>query len=208
MNVQLDVPVPLFIPSATCVAGSRLTMFSQYCEAAVGRTIGDYRALERFSVGKSAAFWRLFLQWSAISWEGDADPACVGNSCEHAVFFPNLQLNHAECLLGGPDGPAVTACHNRDRYDRVSRQDLRAKAANLANFLYHLKVNPGDRVVAVARNNLEVIVAALAASAVGATFSSCSPEMGSFAMLARFAPLNNCRRAKLRDIASPRMGFL
>jgi acetoacetyl-CoA synthetase len=47
----------------------------------------------------------------------------------------------------------------------------------------------GDRVVVVARNGIEAIIAALATAALGATFSSCAPDMGAFAILTRFAPL-------------------
>src|SRR5207247_11253016 len=35
----------------------------------------------------------------------------------------------------------------------------------------------------------EAIVAALATAAVGATFSSCAPDMGVFSILSRFAPI-------------------
>jgi len=41
-------------------------------------------------------------------------------------------------------------------------------------------VAEGDRVVAIARNGSEAVVAALATAAVGATFSSCGPDMGVF----------------------------
>ena len=59
----------------------------------------------------------------------------------------------------------------------------------LATSLSRLGVRKGDRVVAIARNSVEVVVAALATAAIGAVFSSCSQDMGAFAILTRFAPL-------------------
>jgi acetoacetyl-CoA synthetase len=66
---------------------------------------------------------------------------------------------------------------------------LRGRVLRLAHALERLGVRNGDRVVCVARNNPEVIIAALAAAALGAVFSSCGPDMGAFAILSRFAPL-------------------
>ena len=52
-----------------------------------------------------------------------------------------------------------------------------------------LGVRRGERVVAIARNNAEVIIAALASATIGAVFSSCAQDMSAFAMLSRFAQL-------------------
>ncbi|MBV8576865.1 MAG: acetoacetate--CoA ligase, partial [Acetobacteraceae bacterium] len=167
-----------------------MTAFTQYCAAKTGLSFADYQSFDRFSIEEFQTFWRLFLSWSRIPYGGEPDPVCVGDSCEHACFFPNLHINYTECLLSGdPDGPALTACHRGRPDDRLSRGELRARAVRLACSLRELGVRPGDRVVAIARNNAEVIVAALAASAIGASFSSCAPDMGAFAILTRFSPL-------------------
>src|SRR5204862_2344286 len=50
-------------------------------------------------------------------------------------------------------------------------------------------VAEGDRVVAIARNGNEAVVAALATAAVSLTFSTCSPVIGLFSILSRFAPI-------------------
>ena len=179
-----------FQPNQAAVAGSQLTAFLHWCEAETERCFPDHSAFDRFSVEEFRAFWQLFLRWSGMPREGEIDPVCVGTSCESARFFPELRLNYAECLLGGDPGrPAITACHADGRRERLTRGDLRAKVARLAAALGRLGVGPGDRVVAVARNNVEAVVAALASAAIGATFSSCAPDMGAPAILARFAPL-------------------
>ncbi|MDB5396619.1 MAG: acetoacetyl-CoA synthetase [Rhodospirillales bacterium] len=180
---------PLFRPGAE-VERSLLAQFWKWCEAETSRRYPDYDAFDRFSVEKFRDFWRLFLRWSELPWEADAEPVCVGDFCETATFFPDVRLNYAECLLDGtPDLPAVTTCHADGGRHRLTRGELKAKVAALAAALDRLGVRPGDRTVAIGRNNAEVAIAALATAALGATFSSCAPDMGVPAILARFAPL-------------------
>ena len=50
-------------------------------------------------------------------------------------------------------------------------------------------MRPGDRVVAMMRNDGHAIVTALAVTALGATLSTAAPETGVQAILDRFAPL-------------------
>ncbi len=190
MDLEFWQDAPEFSPSASAVAGSQLTDFIRHCEAVKGGAFADYAAFDRFSVQEFHTFWRLFLGWAGIPHEGDIGPVCVGQSIEHARFFPELRLNYAECLLSGDsDRPAVTACHSGGRSERLSGGELRARVVRLAVSLRRIGVRSGDRVVAIARNNVEVVTAALAAAAIGATFSSCSPDLGAFAILARFSPL-------------------
>jgi acetoacetyl-CoA synthetase len=183
---------PIFVPEAATVASTRLTDFTRFCADASGQTLRDFAALERFSVEEFRLFWRLFLEWSALKREGDPEPVCLGDRCESATFFPNLRLGYAENLLEPPgardDMPAVTALSSKER-SVVTRGELRRQVRTAAASLRRLGLAPGDRVVAIARNGLEAVVAALTTTAVGAVFSSCSPEMGAFAVLSRFAPL-------------------
>ena len=184
---------PIFLPDPDTIAHSQMTAFKRYCEAATSRIFADYRSFESFSVEDFGLFWRLFLSWSGLVCEGQLDPVCLGDSCETASFFPNLRLNYAEVLLadreGSEDRPALTARHGDGRTERFTRGQLRESALRLAASLSLLGVRQGDRVVVVARNGSEAIIAALATATLGATFSSCAPDMGAFAILARFAPL-------------------
>lgn len=190
MPIEAPMDEPAFLPDAAAIALSQLTAFMRWCEAKVGQHFPDHEAFDRFSVEEFRVFWHLFLCWSGLPREGEVDPVCVGASCEGARFFPNLHLNYAECVLSGdPHLPAVTTCHAGRQPDRLTRGELRIMVARLTGALGRLGVKPGDRVVAIARNNAEVVIAALAAAAAGATFSSCGPDMGGAAILARFEPL-------------------
>lgn len=184
---------PIFQPQPDTIADSQMTAFMRYCEQATSRSFTDYWSFQSFAVEDFRLFWRLFFAWSELVFEGQLDPVCLGDSSESASFFPNLRLNYAEVLLadrgGADDRPALSACHVDRRTERLSRGELRERALSLARSLWRLGVRPGDRVAVVTRNSSEAIIAALATAALGAAFSSCSPDMGAFAIQTRFAPL-------------------
>ena len=183
---------PIFTPDPIAISRSQLTAFTGYCEQETGIPFLGEAAFHEFSVTNYQAFWRLFLRWSHIPFDGEIHPVCTGDSCETAQFFPNLRINYADILLRDDDDPdriAITACHFGGKRDWLTRRALRARVARLAAFLRKSGVRPGTRVVAIARNNAEAAIAALATASLGAAFSSCGPEMGPFAILSRFAPL-------------------
>lgn len=199
----------VFRPDDQAVAHSQLSAFRQWCEARTGQDLPDHAAMDRFSVEEFRSFWRLFVEWCDLPREGEVEPVCVGDVCETARFFPNLYLNYAECLLAGsPDQPVLTACHAGGSRDRFTRGALRVAVARLATSLQQLGVRRGDNVAAIARNNAEAVLAALATAALGATFASCAPDMGVPAILARFVPLEptvllGCLRAEPWDLGVP-----
>ena len=169
---------------------SQLSAFVTYCAQQTQRRFPNYPAFEAFAIERFRTFWALFLDWSQIVCEGDSETVCLGDDCETAVFFPELRLNYVENLLRGQDTDAVLiGCHADGTRDVLTRGALRERVIRLAQFLRTLGVEPGDRVAGIARSNVEIIVGALAATAIGAIFSSCSHDMGAFTALSRFQQL-------------------
>ena len=182
---------PVFCPQDAGVAASQLTAFMRFCSRATGLDLTDPAELHELSVRELRDFWRLFLDWSGLLWEGSPEPVCTGDSCEHAAFFPDLRLSYAENLLSGVgDSTVLVARHGPERGERITRGELRDRVRGVAGGLTRLGLRAGDRTAAVAGNNAEAIVAALAATAVGATFSSAAPDMGAPALLSRFEQLD------------------
>jgi acetoacetyl-CoA synthetase len=185
-------PRHIFWPSDSFVSQSQMTDFIGFCEREIGRAFSGYVAFEDFCAREYSQFWRLFMRWSSIAYEGELDPVCTDSSCEAAEFFPGVSLNYAEVLLGAneqDDLLAVTACHLDGRRECLTRSELRSKVLRLSAFLIDAGVKPGDRVAVIARNNSDAIVIALATAKIGAVFASCSPNMGAFAILSRFTAL-------------------
>jgi acetoacetyl-CoA synthetase len=189
-----NVPPIVFAPGPDSIRASAMTAFRRFCERETGRQFHDDRDLYAFSASEYPRFWRLFLAWASPLAEGSADPACTDTRCELAQFFPNLRLGYAENLLRseGPDGdsrPAITAIDEEGRVVRLAIGELRARVRRLAAALDSLGIGPGDRVVAMARNTAESIMACLAATSLGAIWASTAPDFGTEATLSRFRQL-------------------
>jgi len=174
---------------------SQLSEFVRCCEERAGERFASPQAFHEFSVQHFREFWELFLDWADPRRSGEPTPICEGESCETATFFPNLKLSYAENLLEPrpreeDECVALVARHGDGRREELTRRELRERVRHLAAHLRGLGVSSGDRVVAIAANNPEAIVAALAAATLGATFSSAAPEMGAPAILSRFEQLS------------------
>ena len=187
-------PVAVHVPSPATLASSQLTAFIAFCEERTGRSFPDWPAFHRWSVEHFRGFWGLLLDASGLEFEGDASTVCLGDTCETASFFPMVNLNYAENLLaGGPGDDALEALVFHDEAGavlRMTRGELRDKVLRVATGLRALGVREGDRVVAIARNHPDPVVACLAATALGAAWSSVAPDQGTESMLARFRQLD------------------
>ncbi|SAK67886.1 acetoacetyl-CoA synthetase [Caballeronia fortuita] len=186
---------PLYTPSPETIAASRMTAFTQAFEKVTHEHFADYPALHAYSVREYRQFWKCFLESArGLEWSGSDEPVCIGNRCETARFFPHVELNYAENLLGKriapDDAPAITSCFADGRRVTYTRGELRERVVRLAQALSALGLKEGDRVVAIMRNDCDAITAALAVTALGATLSTAAPENGVQAILDRFAPLD------------------
>jgi len=185
---------PCHCPPAAVRETSQWADFTRWAGRELGRCLDDDR-LQAWAVQDYRAFWRLFLRWCGPPgpFAGAAEPVCEGASCESARFFPGLRLNYAACLLDERVAPdslgAVTACDAQGRRRRWTRGALRQRVATLADAMARRGLGPGDRVAAVLRNDDLAVQVALAVTAVGATLSTASPDMGIDALADRFEPL-------------------
>src|SRR5690606_26812564 len=100
------------------------------------------------------------------------------------------RLNYAENLLRGPDDRVAVVATGEGRDDRtVTRGELRRLVAGAQAGLRRLGVGPGDRVGAFVPNCLETVVMMLATTALGAVWSSTSPDFGAQGVVDRFGQI-------------------
>ena len=71
----------------------------------------------------------------------------------------------------------------------LSYDELYLRVAQLAAALRRDGVVPGDRVVGYLPNIIDTVVAMLAATSIGAVWSSCSPDFGNDGLLDRFGQI-------------------
>jgi acetoacetyl-CoA synthetase len=192
---MLPIAQNRFLPTgAGGTAPSQMAAFCAGLAAASGRYFASYEALHAYSVREPDLFWRFLLSgFAGAGFIGNTEPVRTGEGVEHSAFFPNVRLNYAASLLDDRAAPAaafaLAEAHPDAPPSRITRAQLRQRVEHFAGQLCTLGVQPGDRVVAVLRNDAWAAVAALGCAAVGATFSSVSPDMAVPAIVERFAPL-------------------
>ncbi|MCA9752503.1 MAG: AMP-binding protein, partial [Gemmatimonadetes bacterium] len=182
----------VWTPDPAAARKSRLAEFRAFAAARAGRPLaGD--DLDAWARTEWRDFWTTFLAWADPLREGANSPACAGDAIATARFFPGLRLNYAENVLRelpeAENRPAVIAADETGARVELTRRELRRRVIATARGLRRLGVQPADRIVAIANHDADTIVAALAATALGATWSSVAPDLGTEAVLARFAPL-------------------
>src|SRR5690606_18663461 len=108
----------------------------------------------------------------------------------HARWFTGTRLNYAEHLLRRKDErPALISINEAGERTQLSHAQLHAHVAGLQRSLAAAGVGVGDRVAAVLPNAWQAIVAMLAATSLGAIWSSCSPDFGAQGIVDRFGQI-------------------
>jgi acetoacetyl-CoA synthetase len=175
---------PLWHPSPERIAQSNLTQFLRQTG------FKDYDALYCWSIDQPCSFWKQV--WDFTGTLGEMGEVVLEGSSEmrFSRFFPEARLNLAENFLfrQGAD-PAIVAVDEADHRREVSWDQLRAQVLAVAGALRRTGVGPGDRVAAWLPLIPETIILLLATSAIGATFSSTSPDFGANGVLDRFGQI-------------------
>jgi acetoacetyl-CoA synthetase len=166
-----------------------LREFKAVLEQKASTKFVDQTDLHDWSVSHVPEFWKVLLQWSSLRWQGSPDPACMGHTVEHARFFPALSMNYADNLLSpsyDDNATAVVSVRAGRSTIRFTRSELRDRVERLAGSLQQMGLRQGDHVACLARNGAEVVITTLAAAALGVTYSTVGPEMGTEAVIGRF----------------------
>ncbi len=181
---------PLWTPDPKTLAALPITAFAAEAGRRCGRKLADYDALHAWSVSDPGAFWDLVWDFSGIIGEKGARRLAAGDSMREARFFPDARLNFAENLLRQTGGGTAIVFRGEDKVERrLSWDELSALVSRLQQAMKAEGVGVGDRVAAMLPNMPETIAVMLAASSLGATFSSCSPDFGERGVLDRFGQI-------------------
>ncbi|MDP6978239.1 MAG: acetoacetate--CoA ligase [Myxococcota bacterium] len=182
---------PLWKPDEARVAASRMRAFERFAAEHHGAP-GDANAqtFHRWSVECSDDFWRAIWQFGEVIGDGPGSTVRKGDDIRACRWFPEARLNFAENLLRrSDDATAIIAIDEAGRRRELRFDALRAQVASLAAWLRARGIVAGDRVAAVVSNSPEAVVGMLAATSIGATWSSCSPDFGVEGIVDRFGQI-------------------
>ena len=182
---------PLWTPSPERIRDANLTRYRAMLEDRHGLAFSDYAALHRWSVGEKEAFWISVWDFCGVIAETRGETVLAdADRMPGARWFPDARLNFAENLLRRRDGGPAIIFRGEDRVRRtVSRAELYDLVSRLVRAFEAAGVAEGDRVAGYLPNIPEAVAAMLAASSIGAVWSSCSPDFGVAGMLDRFGQI-------------------
>ena len=185
------MPPVLWQPGADARSATRLGEFMDFCEARTGLTFDGYDALWRWSTMEGLEdFWAAVWQFFDVRSSAPYSRVLDGRAMPGACWFDDARLNYAEhalraCEQRGDEVALVGVSQTRDRVE-MTWAELADQVGRAGAGLVRLGVRQGDRVAAYLPNIPETIVAFLAVSSLGATWTSCAPEFGVQAVLDRF----------------------
>lgn len=181
----------LWQPTAEQIETANMTAFLRMIRERCAPHVDDYAALYRWSIDQPALFWQSVWEFCGVVASRPWDEVVVDfDRMPGASWFPGARLNFAENLLRFRDDRRALVFWNETGLQRSLRyRELYAQVAQLADVLRQLGVQPGDRVAGFVPNLPETVIAMLAATSLGAIWSSCSPDFGLQGLLDRFGQI-------------------
>ena len=183
---------PLWKPLPKQIERSNLKAFIGFVEQRYSLPpLSSFDDLYRWSTGHVEDFW--LAVWRFCGMQAVRDPETVVADLEKmpgARWFPGVRLNFAENLLRyRDDREALVFWNENGRQRALTFAELHDEVARLAAALRAAGVTKGDRVAGYLPNMPETVIAMLAATSLGAVWSSCSPDFGLKGVLDRFGQI-------------------
>jgi len=182
---------PLWTPNPDRAQATHMARFIEFTGREADPAVRDYATLYRFSLDRPEAFWTAVWEFAGVRADHRGErvtgnwPAMPGTR-----WFPDARLNFAANLMRrNDDGIAIEFAGESGDRRSLTWAELNAEVARVAAGLREMGIGPGDRVAGYLPNLPETVVAMLAATSLGAIWSSCSPDFGVRGVLDRFGQI-------------------
>ncbi|MCL4743976.1 MAG: acetoacetate--CoA ligase [Burkholderiaceae bacterium] len=183
---------PIWTPTPERIAAAGITRFMRWLDDTHGRRFDNYEALWQWSVTDLEGFWSSLWDFLGVRSHSAYTRVLGVREMPHAKWFEGATLNYAEQMLmhaqrsDAAARPAIVFSSELVERREIGWAELAADVGALGASLRRLGVESGDRVAAYMPNIPQSVVALLAATSLGAIWSSCSPDMGPVSVLDRF----------------------
>ncbi len=181
----------LWTPRPETKNNSNMQVFSSLVARKYSLKSDDYSLIHKWSVENTSAFWEEVWQFCGIRSSVDYDRVVDDpKKMPGAKWFGGARLNFAENLLQRRDNHIALIFRGEDSIEHdITYAQLFEQVKNLAASFKKMGLVKGDRVAAFMPNMPETVIAMLAASSIGAIWSSTSPDFGIKGVLDRFSQI-------------------
>lgn len=187
---------PLWLPSQSRINAANLTRFISSINKAHSASCTSAHDLYSWSIENPDKFWPSLWDFCEILGEKGSPPYLKNpEDLLSAQFFPTATLNFAENLLkhrGSTSDklrsrkPAILFYGEDKTRREISQIDLYNKTYALQQKFLSLNIQSGDVIAGFIPNTPEAVIGMLAATSLGAIWTSCSPDFGSSGVVDRF----------------------
>ena len=183
--------VPLWKPTEERIKNANMTRFIGYVNQKYGKAFKGYKDLYQWSIDCIPEFWAALWEFAGIKASKGYDHVVDDlTQFPGAKWFPGARLNFAENLLRYRDDHVAFIFRGESQKSaRMTYRELYSAVARVAKSLREIGVGPGDRVAGYMPNLIETAIAMLAATSLGAVWSSCATDIGSLAALDRLGQI-------------------
>ena len=172
-----------------------IRLYTEWLARERGLHFDNYDALWRWSTTDLAAFWQSIWDYFEMLSPTPHSAVVIDNGMPNVTWFPGATVNYTAQVFRHVSKAhtagllAIISENEQGVIRELTWPELRSQVASLALNLKALGVERGDRVAAYMPNIPETMVAALACFSIGAVWSVCAPDMGTAAVLDRFAQI-------------------
>ena len=182
---------PLWKPAEERIKSTNMYQFMEYVNTCHRMSLDNYSELYAWSIEESPVFWETLWAYSEVihsrSYNQVVDDI---KKMPGARWFEGARLNFAENLLRYRDHRLALSFKGEGRSTvSITYGELYQQVTALAQSLRDLGIKRGDRIAGFMPNMIETVVAMLAATSIGAVWSSCSPDFGIKGVLDRFGQI-------------------
>jgi acetoacetyl-CoA synthetase len=178
-------------PSVEQIQRSQMFKFKEYINTNHGLNLDSYQDLHEWSVNQIPTFWEeAWNYFDIIHGEPYTQVVDDVSKMPGAKWFAGSRLNFTENLLRRRDEKSAILFKGEGQPVRkITYAELYRSVAQTAQALKDAGVEKGDRVAGFVPNMPESIIAMLAATSIGAIWSSSSPDFGIKGVLDRFTQI-------------------
>ncbi len=181
----------LWRPSEDRIKNSNMMRFMEFINKRYGKKFGSYEELYQWSIENIPEFWASMWEFGGIKASKGHDVVCDDlGKMPGANWFIGARLNFAENLLRYRDDHLSLIFRGETGESRrITYAQLYKEVGRLASSLREIGVTKGDRVAGFMPNLPETVICMLAATSIGAVWSSSSPDFGIKGVLDRFGQI-------------------
>ncbi len=180
----------LWKASKKIINNSNLLRFERFLSKKLNYKVSKkYIKLFNWSIKNKNKFWSSIWDFSEVKGIKKEKSFNSKNFIKNRYLLGS-KLNFAENLLSQNDhSKAITFISENSYREQISWRNLNNNVSKITKYFQIRKIGKNDRVAAYLPNIIETVECFIATTAIGAIWSSCSPDFGTKGVVERFSQI-------------------